>query len=101
MSASAVVPVRGSPLMSIGPLMAHVLDFGVCGVPRLDLQTVDEPAPQIADHGRVGVRVKVAVAFETLEKHLQAVPEVAGTEVGVAVLGDGVAAAAGRPTGSA
>ena len=85
----------------MGPLIGDVLDLGVLGVPRLDLQPVDEPAPQVADHGDVGVRVQVAVAFEALEQHLQALAEIAGTEVGVTGLGDGLLAAAGRPTDNA
>ena len=55
-------------------------------VPGLDLEAVDQPAPQIADHRLVGIGIQVAVAFEAVEQYLQALPEVTGAEVLVAVL---------------
>ena len=88
MSASAVVPVRGSPLMSIGTFDRDVVDVRVLDVPRLDLQPVDEAAAQVADDGHVGIRVQIAVTFEALEQHRQALAEVTGTEVGVTGFGD-------------
>ena len=90
MSASAVVPVRGSPLMSIGPLMATSSTSGCAAYHASTCEAVDQPASQVADHRRVGVGVEVAVAFEAVEKYLQALAEVAGTEVVVAVFGDGL-----------
>ena len=81
MLASAVVPVRGNPLMSTGPRTGSSVDLGMVAVPRLDLESVDEPLPEEPDHGGVGRRAQIGVALEALEQHVEALAEVAGTEV--------------------
>ena len=76
--------------MSIGTTDRDVVHLRVLDVPRLDLQPVDEAAPQVADHRDVGIRVQIAVAFKALQQDRQALSEVTGTEVGVTRLGDGL-----------
>ena len=76
--------------MSIGPLIGDVFHVRVLDVPRLDLQPVDEAAPQVSDDRHVGIRVQIAVAFKALQQDCQALAEVTGTEVGVTRLGDGL-----------
>jgi hypothetical protein len=72
------------------PAHGDAVDLGMLGVPRLDLEAVDEPPAEVADHGRVGVGTQVAVALEAVEQHHEPVPEVAGTEVGATGLGGGL-----------
>ena len=50
-------------------------------VPRLDLEAVDEALPEDTDHIAVGRRAQVGVALEALEQHVEALAEVAGSEV--------------------
>ena len=82
MLASAVVPVRGSPLMSTGPRTGELRDLGMVAVPRLDLEAVDQASPEVADHVGVGRGAEVGVALEALEQHVEALAEVARPEVG-------------------
>ena len=58
MLASAVVPVRGRPLMSTGPQHRELLDLGMVGVPGLDLEPVHESSPEVVDHAGVGRRTR-------------------------------------------
>ena len=53
-------------------------------VPGLDLEPVDESAPEVADHRGIGRRAQIGIAFEALEQHVEAVAEIAGAEIGEA-----------------
>ena len=59
----------------------NLLDLGILAVPRLDLETVDQPSPKVGDHAGVRRGTQVAVAFQAVEKHVEAVAEVAGAEI--------------------
>ena len=81
MLARAVVPVRGQPVDVDRAPHREVLDLRVVAVPRLDLEPVDQAPPEVADHAGVGRRAQVGVALEALEQHVEALAEVARTEV--------------------
>ncbi len=81
MLASAVVPVRGSPLMSTGPRHGQLGDLRMVAVPRLDLQPVHQPPAEVTDHRGVRDRAQPGVARQALEQHLEAITEVPRPEV--------------------
>jgi hypothetical protein len=66
-----------------------VLHLRMLRVPRLDREPVDEPAPEVADDGCVGIGVQVAVPLEAVEQNLETLAEVPWAEVRRPGLGDG------------
>ncbi len=72
MSASAVVPVRGSPLMSIGPLMVTSSTSGCCAYQASTSRRLTSLRRRSPITAVVGVAMQVAIAFEAVEKYLQA-----------------------------
>jgi hypothetical protein len=69
----------------------EVVDLGVLGVPRLDLEAVDEPAEEVGDRGLGSLLAQVTVLGEAGELALETVAEVAGPEVGETGRLDGLA----------
>src|SRR5262249_33459255 len=80
-------PGTGQPVDVDRTAHAEVLDLGMVRVPRLDLEPVDEPAPESTDDRGVGRRAQVTVVLEAVEQHVEALAEVTGPEVGEPGLG--------------
>ena len=81
MLASAVVPVRGRPLMSTGPRTGRSSISGWSAYHASTSSRFTEATAQVADDVGVGRRGQVGVALEAVEQHVEPVAEVAGTEV--------------------
>ena len=67
-----------------------VVVLSVLRVPTLDLEAVDQSAPQVTDHGDVRRRGEVAIAFEAVKQHGESFAKVAGAEVAESGLDGGL-----------
>ena len=57
-----------------------LLDLRMLAVPRLDLEPVGQPPPEVGDDAGVRRRAQVTVPFQAAQQHVEAVAEVAGAK---------------------
>src|SRR5262249_26785181 len=65
-----------------GSAHRELRNLGMYAVPGLELEPVDEPPPEGADHRVVARVAQVGVALDAVEQHGEPLTEIAGAEVG-------------------